>query len=411
MPVRPRYRWVMLALIVAGYAAFGLVVASIAPLITPILADTGITRGAMGTILGSWQFVYLFVAIPIGLLVDRYGLRWTVAGGIALIALSVALRAAAVNYVTMLGAVMVFGLGGPFVSVGAPKLISTWFSDAEAGLAVGIYSIAPPAGQMVALAAANSVFMPLTGERWRLTLLCFAALAVCAAAAWALFARTPPVAATKAAQDGDAPRGVHGRLADFQRLSRLRVVRLVLAMAVGVFLINHSLINWLPEILQDRGLSPSTAGFWASIPTLVAIPAALVVPRLTPARRLTAVQVAVFGATACGVALLLLGAGALVPLGLALIGLGMGAAVPLLVLTLLRADGVGHVRMGAASGLFFMAGEIGGVLGPSVTGLLAQATGGYAVGLAALTVVGVLLAALAIPLGVARRAPGHRAAD
>jgi cyanate permease len=389
----------MLALIVAGYGAFGLVVASIAPLVTPILADTGMSRGALGTILGSWQFVYLFSAIPIGMLVDRFGLRWTVGAGIALIAASVALRAGASSYVTMLVAVMIFGLGGPFVSVGAPKLISTWFSSEEAGLAVGVYSIAPPAGQMFALATANSVFMPLTGHSWRLTLLCFAALALCAALAWLALARSPVPEAS-----GD-PEETHSPLAAFPVLLRLPVVRIVLAMAVGVFLVNHSLINWLPEILQSRGMSPSAAGFWAAVPTFVAIGAALAVPRLTSERRLTAVQIAVFGSTVAGLLLLLVGTGVVLLIGLALLGLGFGAAVPLLVLTLLRAEGVGQARMGAAGGLFFMAGEVGGVLGPSLTGLLAQLTGGYAAGLVGLTAVGVLLVLLAVPLGVAQAAP------
>ena len=67
-------------------------------------------------------------------------------------------------------------------------------------------------------------------------------------------------------------------------------------------------------------------------------------------------------------------------------------------LTLLRSPAIGPRLMGAAGGLFFAAGEVGGVLGPTLTGVLADATGGFASGLLALSVVGGLLAALALLL-------------
>ena len=83
------YRWVMLAMICVAYASFGMVQTSIAPLITPILHDTGMTRGQMGIALGSWQFVYLFVAIPAGAIIDRWGLRRAIFFGIAFVALEI----------------------------------------------------------------------------------------------------------------------------------------------------------------------------------------------------------------------------------------------------------------------------------------------------------------------------------
>ena len=69
------YRWVMLGLAWAAYASFGLVSASLAPLVTPITAELGITYTQMGMILGAWQLAYIGVAYNVGRVLDRVGLR------------------------------------------------------------------------------------------------------------------------------------------------------------------------------------------------------------------------------------------------------------------------------------------------------------------------------------------------
>lgn len=396
------YRWVMLGLLCLGYGSFGLVSASLAPLLAPILRDTGMTRSQVGLVLGSWQFVYLFVAVPAGALVDRVGLRRALFAGIALVALSQALRAFAFDQWSMLAAVMVFGLGGPFISVGAPKLTATWFSREEAGFALGIYTVSPSVGSILATSTANSVLMPATGESWRATLLVYAVLAAAAAVAWLLLSREHASASSRGGAATSTTRA-------FGTLLRVPVVQLVLVMAVGCFLVNHSLSNWLPEMLRAGGMTPTSAGLWASIPTLVAVVAALLVPRFAHDRILTTVQLVVFAVWGAGLLLLWLGAGAALPLGLVLTGIGRGAGTPLLMLTLLRSPRVGPALMGAAGGLFFTAGEVGGVLGPTLTGVLADATGGYAVTLLALAATCVALALLALPLGTASRA-AHTAA-
>ena len=391
----------MLGLLCAGYGSFGLVSASLAPLVSPILHDTGMTRSELGLVLGSWQFVYLFVAIPAGASIDRFGLRRALFAGIALVALSQALRALAVDQLTMLGAVMVFGLGGPFISVGAPKLVATWFAPREVGMALGVYTVSPSVGSMIVTATANSVLMPATGGSWRLTLLVFAGCAAAAAVAWLLLARDHRSDEGADTASSGPPTSM---LAAFRELLSLRVVQIVLVMAMLSFLFNHSLNNWLPEILRARGMSPAVAGLWASLPTLVAIPAALLIPRFTPERWLTAVQGAVFLLWAGAALLVPFGSAGAATAGLVLVGLGRGAAFPLLMLTLLRSREIGPRLMGAAGGLFFTAGEIGGVLGPSLTGVLADATSGFGTGLIVLAGVCLVLALLTFPLRTATRA-------
>ena len=68
---------------------------------------------------------------------------------------------------TLLSAVAFFGLGGPLISVGAPKLISIWFNERERKLAMGIYITGIALGSTTVLSITNSVIMPWM-DGWRL---------------------------------------------------------------------------------------------------------------------------------------------------------------------------------------------------------------------------------------------------
>ena len=69
------------------YASFGLIVTSIAPLVAVIERDLQISHGAMGSIMGAWQLVYIVAAIPCGIILDRLGSRYAILIGVLLIAL------------------------------------------------------------------------------------------------------------------------------------------------------------------------------------------------------------------------------------------------------------------------------------------------------------------------------------
>jgi MFS-type transporter involved in bile tolerance (Atg22 family) len=64
---------------------------------------------------------------------------------------------------------------------------------------------------------------------------------------------------------------------------------------------------------------------------------------------------------------------------------------------------IGPQRMGAAGGLYFTAGEVGGVLGPLLLGIMADLTGGFREGLFTLAGLSVVLIFLAVRLGFTLR--------
>lgn len=391
------YRWVMLAGVWLAYYCFGMTIVTIAPLVDPIGRDLGLDHAEIGTVMGAWQLVYIASAIPLGVFLDRVGPRRALLTALVVIATSAALRGVAEGYLTLFLAVAVFGLGGPLVSVGAPKVISQWFTTTERGMAMGVYVTGPALGSMTGLSLSNSVLMPMFDGDWRAVIFSYAAFVVLAAAIWLVLTAHP---ASREMERRLAAEPRESQLKAFANLIRIPAVRVTLVMAIGIFFFNHGLNNWLPEILRSHGMSPSEAGFWASVPTLVGVASSITIPRLaTPPRRMK-ILLGLFLAAAAATLLLHNAEGTVLVVGLVCQGIARGAMMALAVLTLLDVPEVGAKRAGLAGGLFFSVAEIGGVLGPVSIGAISEASGGFDAVLVLLTSI---CLALVVLLGFLRR--------
>jgi cyanate permease len=381
------YRWVMLGLLWLLYASFGIISRAISPLVTPILRDLNMSYGQMGFILGAWQLTYIAVALIGGTIIDRWGVRKSLFTGALIIALSSVLRYFPHGFGTMLFAVILFGVGGPMISIGCPKTVSVWFRGRSRGSAIGITTTAPQVGGLLAFSLTNSLVMPLTGYSWRLTFVYYGLIAFAFALAWWFLAReTRPAATTESA----------GITEVFVSLLKLRKVQIVLIMGLLTFAVNHGLSSWLPKILETSGLSPAIAGYAASIPIAVGIPAILVVPHIVPPN-LRGLIVALFALlAAAAIMAIVLTSGFLFLAGLVLFGITASSFMPLMILLLMDSSEVEAKYMGSAGGLFFCVAEIGGFGGPLVLGALADITSTFMAG--AVFLAGALIAIFALAL-------------
>lgn len=371
---RHLYRWAVLFGLWLMYCSFGLSIASLAPLVGRISTDLSITYGSMGAILGAWQLIYIGAALPLGALLDRIGvgIGLTVSAGI--MALSLAARGSAVDETTLFLAVAMFGLGGPMISIGAPKLIALWFEGADRGMAMGIYITGPSLGGIAAYAMTNGVLMPLLDQDWRAVLWCYAAFVCSAGFVWLLISRHPEARKRDGRAQGMSKSGA---LRAFAEIARLRTVQVVLLMSIGIFMINHGLSNWLPEILTAKGMTPAIAGLWAAVPTAVGVLGSLTIPRFATPERRVAIMAGLFVAAGLATLLLHLSPGIGLGAGLTLLGIARSSMMTVAILLLMEAPGVPPERAGMAGGMFFTVAEVGGVLGPLSIGLVSDASGGF----------------------------------
>ena len=81
----------------------------------------------MGVILGAWPLTYILAAIPCGVILDRLGARRMLLLACIVMAGSGLARSFSETPLQMLFAVALFGIGGPMISVGAPKIIARLF--------------------------------------------------------------------------------------------------------------------------------------------------------------------------------------------------------------------------------------------------------------------------------------------
>ena len=120
-PAPHPFRWVIFGAMCVVYFAFGVILLAIPPMVYEVRADLGISRGMLGFALGAWALLYMVTAPPAGQMIDRIGLRRSLAAGALLVAAVGGSPIAAHGMVMLWVAIAVIGIGGPLVSLAGAK--------------------------------------------------------------------------------------------------------------------------------------------------------------------------------------------------------------------------------------------------------------------------------------------------
>ena len=373
-PAPHPFRWVLFGSMCFVYFAFGVILLAIPPMVSEVRADLGISRGMLGFALGAWALLYIVTAPPAGQVIDRLGLRRSLAVGAVLVSLSAAMQALAQGVVMLWLAIAVIGIGGPLVSLSAPKLVAVWFADPrERAHAIGMYTSAPPLGGVFALLLTNSVLLPLLGD-WRNLLLCWATLNLVAASVWVLISGRAPA---EPVHTDEGERARPGGVRSARALLASPGVRLAMLLGIGTFFVTQGLSAWLPNMLEeDTGLSTGAASNWAAASLAVGIVARLVMPGLARPGRRSAVLHGLMLALALAMVLMAVGPASADLAATLVLGL-RSALTSLVILVLMESQHVTTANVGLAYGLWFSAVQIGGALGPQAVGMFGDSNLGF----------------------------------
>ena len=153
----------MLAAGTAAQAAFSTVAFAIAVL-APALRDRyDLSLTEIGVVLGA-EWIGLTVSLlPWGFAVDRWGERWTLAGGLAGCAAFLAGAAFAPSFGWLVVLLGLAGVAGGSVQSGSGRAVMGWFSADERGLALGIRQTAVPVGGGIAAIVLPQLGSPKAG--------------------------------------------------------------------------------------------------------------------------------------------------------------------------------------------------------------------------------------------------------
>jgi len=382
------FRWLVLFGIWLVYFCFGLSVASLAPLVQVIELDLSIEHALMGTILGAWPIVYIASSLPCGALLDRYGTSNMLVASTLIIALAIALRGFAETYFDLLFTMVLFGLVAPIISTGAPKVISIWFTGKERGLGTGVYFTGNALGGITALALSNSFLLPIVGNNWRYIFFIYGCLIILAGLIWLIISRNNLYRETEAKIKFN--KKIKYRTV-IKNLLKQDFIRLVLIMGLFILFFNHGLTQWLPTILVENGMNKVDAGYWSAIPALIGLISAPFINQLaTPQYRLQ-ILMGLFVCAAFATLLIYLNHPSTLFLGLFLQGMCRGAMNGIAILMLIDNEDDKGNNVGAATGLYWTVGEVGGALGPVTVGTIASLTGNFDAALFMMTIIAGIL--------------------
>lgn len=345
-------------------------VTSLGALLADIQDALGLPAVVAGVLTSLPPLVFAAAGASVPLLARRLPTGSTVTASATLIVVGTLVRGAGTTVWLLVGTLVAM-VGIAVVNVLLPVVVRSGFPAREGwmtGLYVAVMQLGAAAGAMVSVPLANA-----TGG-WRSGLAWWAAPAAVGVLVW--------LGASRMAT-------AHGRRdAATSDLTVSRLARDPTAVAIMLVFgiqsaVAYVVMGWLPTILRDAGLTPTTAGSMLAVATIVAIPSSLLLPTWLARRPdQRAFGGIIAGLWAVGFGGLLVAPTAATWLWAVLVGLGLaGFPVALLLMGLRSATSADTRQLSAFAQGF---GYLVALPAPLLFGVLHDATGGWTVPLAVL---------------------------
>lgn len=229
------------------------------PVLTAVCNELGITTAQSGLLLSIFVLSGIFLSIPMGVLVARYGTFRMGLVSLLCIIVGSGVGALSTSYAVMLASRFLEGIGMMFLMCIGPAAVGRTATDKNRGTLMGIVMCFMSFGQIIALNLA-----PVFG--WRKFWWFSAVFAGVGLVLWLIF--IPGI------DDGDgeenAEAGNAGVLSDVLKNSNVWLI----AATFLLFMLAHmGAFNYLPTYLQEvGGMSASAAGTLTSLASAIGIP-------------------------------------------------------------------------------------------------------------------------------------------
>lgn len=349
-------------------------ITAVGPLIETIRSDTGMSHTLAG-LLTTFPLLAFAVISPLAPKLSRkWGMERTLFLGVLAVTAGVLLRFIP-SLTALFAGTILLGVGIALSNVLLPSLIKRDF-PLRTGIMTGIYSVS----MNIFAAVASGISVPVASHLhsgWRGSLVVWGILSAAALLVWLPQLRYHHQAA-QVKVSGKS--GVWGSKLAWQ-------VTVVMGLQSFVF---YSVVAWLPEILTERGMDSSTAGWMLSLLQLFSVPVTFIVPVL--AAKFKNQRLLVFLTFLCfmiGFTFLLTGVEALVPAAVIPIGMATGSAFGLCTMFFVLRT---HNSQQAAelSGMAQSIGYLLAAVGPLLFGFVHDLTGSWTAAIVLLVAVGIV---------------------
>jgi ACS family glucarate transporter-like MFS transporter len=229
----------------------------------PFMAtELHLSKAEIGIILSAFFWVYAFMQVPAGWVVDRFGTKRAYSIGFLFWSLAAGLEAVGRGFVSLIGLRVAIGAGQAITFPASARAVASSFNQRERGTVTGIYLTGVRFG--TALVNAFGAWF-LSRHSWRLFFLMIGIAPLIWLLPWNRFLQkweTPAQSRTAVTSDD----------LSFVRAILLLRRRSVFGIFLGFFAYDYVwfvFITWLPGYLSlERGFSPDEMAVYSSVPYL-----------------------------------------------------------------------------------------------------------------------------------------------
>ena len=135
---RPLYAWFILIISIFFQFSQAALIVSLSVLDTPLKAAFSVTFNQLAIMAGLSAFPFLLFQFPIGILIDKYGIRKMTSLGVLIIAIGTLLFGLSQTITIAYLSRFIMGCGASFAFINAVKIISNFFHPKKFALLVGV---------------------------------------------------------------------------------------------------------------------------------------------------------------------------------------------------------------------------------------------------------------------------------
>lgn len=150
-------RWAMLAVVFLTRTSMGFMFQSVASVAPFLIAQFGLSYGQLGFMMGLFLLPGALIALPGGLLGQRFGSQRVAMGGLALMTAGGLVTAWSTTFLEACVGRAVSGAGGILLNLLLAKMVADWFAGKEISTAMGVMLTSWPVGIGLALATLGGI--------------------------------------------------------------------------------------------------------------------------------------------------------------------------------------------------------------------------------------------------------------
>jgi nitrate/nitrite transporter NarK len=252
-----RNQSVMLALGFLATLNMHLLLFSYSPLVHNIANELALTNAEAGFLFSVSILTLMLFRIPWGMLFDRKGLRATMGLALALMGIFGLMRGFAVDYATLLASQFLLGVALSGIIPAIPKMVSYSFPREKLGLATGICLSGFPIGDVIAVGV--TPYLVEAGSGWRQVFQVYGVWALLLIFLWWKFASGEPQSMKAVTPNSSSVKR------DFAKLLKMKEVWLLTGLYFCAGGCYDTMLLWLPDVLQSKGLNAFNASLVASM--------------------------------------------------------------------------------------------------------------------------------------------------